>query len=94
MISGHSIAIDRSNIPLGSKTHAAVGGIHSEREEIPGGLESRWMDETYIKGRKRLYLTVDKNGVNAAAIKAFKEENGQERVPQIKYLNNLVTQVH
>jgi putative transposase len=38
-------------------------------------------------------VTIDKSGANTAAIKALKEETGQEiEIRQIKYLNNLVKQ--
>ena len=40
-------------------------------------------------------VTIDKSGANTAAIKALKEETGQEiEIRQIKYLNNLVEQDH
>lgn len=40
-------------------------------------------------------VTIDKSGANTAAIKALKEEIGQEiEIRQIKYLNNLVEQDH
>jgi transposase-like protein len=40
-------------------------------------------------------VTIDKSGANTAAIKAHKEETGQEiEIRQIKYLNNLVEQDH
>ena len=40
-------------------------------------------------------VTIDKSGANTAAIKALKEETGQEiEIRQIKYLKNLVEQDH
>lgn len=40
-------------------------------------------------------VTIDKRGANTAAIKALKEEIGQEiEIRQVKYLNNLVEQDH
>ena len=40
-------------------------------------------------------VTIDKSGVNDAALEAFKEETGQTiEIRQIKYLNNRVEQDH
>jgi putative transposase len=90
---GHSWRMDETYIKIKGQWKYLYRAVDKAGQTIDFLLTARRDKKAVRQHGLPDKVTIDKSGANTAAIKALKEETGQEiEIRQIKYLNNRVEQ--